>query len=69
MTPQHYRYASFTKDMKASLTNWMILKLLALFTTSCLILLAAFSMIVQMDTEMNALELNASTPEWPPPQY
>ena len=35
-------------------------KIFALVTISYLMLWAAFSMIVQMDTEMNALEVSAS---------
>jgi type II secretory pathway component PulJ len=52
--------------MKASQTNLTILELLVLVTISYLILLAAFSMIVQMDREMNALEVNAPIAGWPP---
>jgi len=37
----------------------MTLELLTLVMTSGLMLLAAFSMIVQMDVEMNAQEMNA----------
>lgn len=44
--------------MTASLTNRTILELFALAMISSLILWAAFSMIVQMDTEMNALEVD-----------
>jgi hypothetical protein len=46
-----------TKDVKATQTNRM--ELLALVMTSGLMLLTAFSMIVQMDVEMNAQEMNA----------
>jgi hypothetical protein len=42
--------------MKASLTNRTILELLAFVMVSGLLLWAAFSMFVQMDAEMNALE-------------
>jgi len=45
--------------MKATQTNRMTLELLTLVMTSGLMLLAAFSMIVQMDVEMNAQEMNA----------
>jgi hypothetical protein len=58
-----------TKDMKATQTNRTTLELLALVMISGLMLLAAlsmivqmeaaFSMIVQMDIEMNAQEVNA----------
>ncbi len=48
-----------TKDMKATRTNRTTLELLALVMTSGLMLLAAFSMIVQMDIEMNAQEVSA----------
>jgi hypothetical protein len=44
--------------MKATQTNRTTLELLALVLTSGLMLLAAFSMIVQMDVEMNAQEMN-----------
>jgi len=46
--------------MKASQIDWTILKIFALVTISYVMLWAAFSMIVQMDTEMNALEVSAS---------
>jgi hypothetical protein len=48
-----------TKDMKATQTDRTALELLALVMTSGLMLLAAFSMIVQTDIEMNAQEMNA----------
>jgi hypothetical protein len=44
--------------MKASQIDWT--KIFALGTICYLMLWAAFSMIVQMDTEMNALEASAS---------
>jgi hypothetical protein len=43
--------------MKASQIDWT--KIFALVTICYLMLWAAFSMIVQMDTEMNALEASA----------
>ena len=46
--------------MKASQIDWTILKIFALVTISYVMLWAAFSMIVPMDTEMNALEVSAS---------
>jgi hypothetical protein len=46
--------------MKASQIDWTILKIFALVTISYAMLWAAFSMIVQMDTEMDALEVSAS---------
>jgi hypothetical protein len=62
-----------TKDMKATQTNRTTLELLALVMISGLMLLAAlsmivqmeaaFSMIVQMDIEMNAQEVNAPVAE------
>jgi hypothetical protein len=45
--------------MKATQTNRTTLELLTPVMTSGLMLLAAFSMIVQMDVEMNAQEMNA----------
>lgn len=45
--------------MKATQTNRTTLELLALVMISGLMLLAAFSVIVQMDIEMNAQEVNA----------
>ncbi len=48
-----------TKDMKATQTNRTTLELLVLVMISGLMLLAAFSMMVQMDIEMNAQEVNA----------
>ncbi len=45
-----------TKDMKATQTNRTTLELLALVMTSGLMLLAAFSMIVQMDTSSGQRE-------------
>ncbi len=48
-----------TKDMKATQTSRTTPELLALVMISGLMLLAAFSMIVQMDIEMNAQEVNA----------
>ena len=48
-----------TKDMKATQTSRTTLELLPLVMISGLMLLAAFSMIVQMDIEMNAQEVNA----------
>jgi hypothetical protein len=56
-----------TNDMKATEINRTILELLALVMISGLMLLAAFSMIVQMDTEMNILEVNAPIAGWSPP--
>ena len=56
-----------TKNMTASLTNRTILELFGLVMISGLILLAAFSMIVQMDTEMNALEADVAVAGWSPP--
>ena len=44
----------------ASQIDWTILKIFALMTISYVMLWAAFSMIVQMDTEMGALEASAS---------
>jgi hypothetical protein len=44
--------------MNASRIDWT--KIFALVTVCYLMLWAAFSMIVQMDTEMNALEASAS---------
>lgn len=48
------------KDMKAIQIDWT--KIFALVTICYLMLWAAFSMIVQMDTEMNALEASAPIP-------
>ena len=45
--------------MKATQTNRTTLELLVLVMISGLMLLAAFSMMVQMDIEMNAQEVNA----------
>jgi hypothetical protein len=53
-----------TKDMKATQTNRTTLELLALVMISGLLLLAAFSMMVQMDVEMNAQEVNAPIAEF-----
>jgi hypothetical protein len=53
-----------TKDMKATQTNRTTLELLALVMISGLLLLAAFSMMVQMDIEMNAQEVNAPIAEF-----
>src|SRR5260370_30085931 len=44
----------------ASQIDWTILKIFALVTISYVMLWAAFSMIVQMGTEMDALEVSAS---------
>ncbi len=62
-----------TKDMKATQTNRTTLELLALVMISGLMLLAAFSMIVQMeaafsmivqmDIEMNTQEVNTPVAE------
>ena len=46
--------------MKATQTNRTTLELLVLVMISGLMLLAAFSMMVQMDIEMNAQEVNAT---------
>jgi hypothetical protein len=53
-----------TKDMKATQTNRTTVELLALVMISGLLLLAAFSMMVQMDIEMNAQEVNAPIAEF-----
>jgi len=50
--------------MKATQTNRTTLELLALVMISGLLLLAAFSMMVQMDIEMNAQEVNAPIAEF-----
>ena len=49
--------------MKATQTSRTTPELLALVMISGLMLLAAFSMIVQMDIEMNAQEVNAPVAE------
>ena len=56
-------------NMKARQIDWAMLKLSALVMISYLVLLAAFSMIVQMDIEMNALEVNASAAQEQTPQH
>jgi len=50
--------------MKATQTNRTTLELLALVMISGLLLLAAFSMMVQMDIEMNGQEVNAPIVEF-----
>jgi len=53
-----------TKDMKATQTNRTTLEVLALVVISGLMLLAAFSIMVQMDIEMDAPEVNAPIAEF-----
>ena len=50
--------------MKATQTNRTTLELLALVMISGLMLLAAFSIMVQMDIEMDAQEVNAPIAEF-----